>query len=363
MGGRGGKIVIGILIVVVLLAGAVGAMRWLSPSGVDRRPALVEMRPLAPVTRSSRIVMPVAITLTAIREAMEQSPREGSGKLDLASFGGGFGGPPGGGGRGPFGPPGGGPPGGGGMPGMPEITWSLERGAFTLSGRTNELLLSTSLKGGLKSTGGGFGGPPGFGGGFRPPGFGGGQQSDPRGGQSSEQRADVSGNVQLTARPSLLANWRIDPGLVAQVSITDASLQILGMRMNLSNDMKPTVERTINEQVTNLQTRIRDDDFIEKAAREEWAKTCRSISLGAAAPGAPNLWLEVRPTRAFAAQPQIDPAAVTLTFGIEAETRIVPTETNPTARSRRSSSWSRRWSAVASASACRSMCRSPRLSA
>ena len=33
---------------------------------------------------------------------------------------------------------------------------------------------------------------------------------------------------------------------------------------------------------------------------------CRSLSLGAAAAGMPNLWLEIRPTRAFAAQPRID---------------------------------------------------------
>ncbi|MCC6776922.1 MAG: DUF4403 family protein [Hyphomicrobiales bacterium] len=347
MGGLGGRIAIGIVVIIVLLAGAAGAMRWLWPSVSDRRPALVEMRPLAPVTRSSRIVMPAEIMLTAIRDAMEQSPREGGGKLDIASLmgggamggggmGGGFG-PPGG---GVFGPPGGGGPGGAAIPGMPEITWSLERGPFALSGRSDELLLSTSLKGGLKSTGGAGGGapfgPPGFGPpGFRPPGFGGpGGQAGARdqrgGGQGSEQRVDVSGSVQLSARPSLQANWRIDPNLVAQVSIADASLQIMGMRMNLSNDMKPTVERTINEQVTNLQSRIRDDDFIEKAARDEWAKACRSISLGAAAPGAPNLWLEVRPTRAFAAQPRIDQSAMTLTFGIEAETRIVPSETRPT---------------------------------
>jgi hypothetical protein len=56
---------------------------------------------------------------------------------------------------------------------------------------------------------------------------------------------------------------------------------------------------------------------------------CRAIPLGAA-PGAPNLWLEVRPTRAFAAQPRIDQSALTLTFGVEAETRIVPNETKPT---------------------------------
>jgi hypothetical protein len=56
---------------------------------------------------------------------------------------------------------------------------------------------------------------------------------------------------------------------------------------------------------------------------------CRAIPLGAA-PGAPNLWLEVRPTRAIAAQPRIDQSALTLTFGVEAETRIVPNETKPT---------------------------------
>jgi hypothetical protein len=43
----------------------------------------------------------------------------------------------------------------------------------------------------------------------------------------------------------------------------------------------------------------------------------------------PNLWLEVRPTRAFAGQPSIDRSAVTLTFGVQAETRIVGEETKP----------------------------------
>ena len=43
----------------------------------------------------------------------------------------------------------------------------------------------------------------------------------------------------------------------------------------------------------------------------------------------PDLWLEVRPTRAVAAQPKIDAGAVTLTVGVQAETRIAPTETKP----------------------------------
>ncbi len=38
----------------------------------------------------------------------------------------------------------------------------------------------------------------------------------------------------------------------------------------------------------------------------------------------------MRPTRAYAAQPRIDQSALTLTIGVQAETRIVPNETKPT---------------------------------
>jgi hypothetical protein len=56
---------------------------------------------------------------------------------------------------------------------------------------------------------------------------------------------------------------------------------------------------------------------------------CRSISLGQASAGAPHLWLEVKPTRAFAAQPKILADWVILTLGVQAETRIVPSESKP----------------------------------
>ena len=51
------RIVIGALIVVVIAgAGTVGAMKWLWPGAGDRRPKLVDMPPLSPVTRNSVIV-------------------------------------------------------------------------------------------------------------------------------------------------------------------------------------------------------------------------------------------------------------------------------------------------------------------
>jgi hypothetical protein len=53
------------------------------------------------------------------------------------------------------------------------------------------------------------------------------------------------------------------------------------------------------------------------------------VSIGKVSPDAPNLWLEIRPTRAFAAQPRIDQSAVTLTVGVQAETRVTTAESKP----------------------------------
>jgi hypothetical protein len=133
----------------------------------------------------------------------------------------------------------------------------------------------------------------------------------------------------LTARPNLLAAWRLEPNLAAQVTIADASASVMGTNLNLSNEMKPMVERTVSERVAALQASLSNDPFLEQAVRREWVKMCRSIPLGAGAVGMPNLWLEMRPTRAIASQPLIDQAALTLTIGVQADTRIVPGETKP----------------------------------
>jgi hypothetical protein len=89
------------------------------------------------------------------------------------------------------------------------------------------------------------------------------------------------------------------------------------------------LDRQVNEQVAALQARLRADPSLEQAARRQWAKMCRSVSLGAAGAGLPDLWLEIRPTRAFAGQPRIDAASLTVVVGVQAETRVVPAQTKP----------------------------------
>src|SRR5207244_1627662 len=128
----------------------------------------------------------------------------------------------------------------------------------------------------------------------------------------------------------LAANWRIEPNLTAQVNLGDTSLQAAGARISVPAQVKPVIDKQVAEQLAAAQARMKNDPAFEQAARQQWAKACRSIPLqGASASGLPPLWLELKPTRAIAAQPRVDSSAMTLTMGIEAETRITPAETKP----------------------------------
>jgi hypothetical protein len=143
--------------------------------------------------------------------------------------------------------------------------------------------------------------------------------------------AEIKGNVTITARPKLAAAWRIEPNLAAQVTLGDSSLSLAGARVNVPAQVKPLIDKAVADQLTAVQARIRNDPSFEQNARAQWSKACRSIQLqgAGAASSLPPLWLELRPIRAIAAQPRVDAAAVTLTLGIEAETRITSVQTTP----------------------------------
>jgi hypothetical protein len=299
-----GKIAIGGVVAVASFAAAIWAMNWLMPGAGERRPVLAEVAPLKPIARTSTIVTPAAIALTAIRDALErQAPRDLTGKRDnpvsqLLS--------------------------------NAEFGWTITRGPLGVTGKPEALAVATALTGTFRATGqlsgqaGNLTGAIGnlLGGGL-------GQRVQNLTEKTLDQRADIKGNVTVTSKPALQPAWRVEPNLAAQVTIADASMAIMGVKLNIGNEVKPLLDRTVNEQVASLQAKVRNDPFLEVAARREWAKMCRSISLGAAAQGMPNLWLELRPTRAFAAQPRISESAVTLTVGVQADTRIVPNETKP----------------------------------
>ena len=299
-------ILIGVAILAMAFVGATLLMQLLWPGAESsRRPALAEVPPLPPVSRTSTIVAPTVITLGALREMLEaQAPRDLTGKRDnIASK----------------------------LLSNAEIGWTVNRGPLGVFGKPDVIGVSTVLTGTLRATGqiastaaGGLGGA-----------LGGilgkdvGRSVEKLAGRTLDQRTDIRGNVAVVSQPQLTPAWRLEPNLTTHFSIADANMTIVGVRLNVSNEVRPLLERQVNEQIARLQERLRNDPFLERVARREWAKLCRSLAISATGAGLPNLWLEFRPTRAIAAQPRVDAEAVTLLVGVEAETRIVPKETKP----------------------------------
>src|ERR1700761_9397751 len=58
-------------------------MDWLSPSGALKAPVVAALPPLPPASRTSVILAPVAISISAIRDAVDRAtPRNFTGKAD-----------------------------------------------------------------------------------------------------------------------------------------------------------------------------------------------------------------------------------------------------------------------------------------
>jgi hypothetical protein len=300
-------ILLAITVIAVSFFVSLKAMDWLSPRGTTGAPTLAQLPPLPPASRSSSVIAQVAIAITAIRDAADRgAPRTFAGKADnpvsqiLQNA---------------------------------DIGWTASRGPITAVGAQDVLSLATPLTGTLNVTGslsskatGAVGDALG--------GLLGGNVAKQIGGiniKSLNASAEIKGNVTITSRPKIGASWHIEPNLAGQVNLGDTNLSMAGARVNVPAQVKPLLDKTVADQLTAVGNRIRNDPSLEQNARVQWAKACRSIQLQGtgAASSLPALWLELKPTRAIAAQPRVDAAAMTLTLGIEAETRITSEQTKP----------------------------------
>jgi hypothetical protein len=283
------------------------AMDWLSPRDAGPAPAVAQLPPLPPVSRNSIVVAPVAITLSAIREAAEKnSPRNFSGKADnpisqiLQNA---------------------------------DIGWTASRGPIAASGDKDVLTLSTPLAGKLNVTGSLS---------SKATGALGEALGSVLGNDAAKQigavniknlnaSAEIKGSVVITSRPKLAAGWHLEPNLGAQVNLGDTSLSVAGAKVSVPAQVKPLIDKTVGEQLNVVAERIRNDPSLRENAKAQWVRACRSIPLQGAGSSAslPPLWLEMKPVRAIAAQPRVDAQAVTLLLGIEAETRVTTAQTKP----------------------------------
>lgn len=299
-------ILLGGLVVVVFFGGTLFALDWIWPGNSlnDKKPVLAELPPLPPISRISSITAPVAIANNAIRDVLDNAaPRNLTGNKDNPLSD---------------------------LLGKAEIGWNIGRGPMSVAGANQALTISTPLNGSLRvvgnlsgNAGNAVGQITGMLGGAL------GRNVGNLTGRALDQRADIRGTVTVSSRPTLLPNWRIEPNLTGNVSIGETSVNIAGVKLNLGNEMKPLLDKTVSDQIANLSNQLRNDPRLEQIAQREWVKMCRSIALGKASKDAPDLWLEMKPVRASAATPRIDPNWVILTVGVEAETRIVPGETKP----------------------------------
>jgi hypothetical protein len=294
-------------VVAVSFAVSLKALDWLSPRAPVNKPALVELPPLAPASRSSTILAPVVIMLSAIRDAADRAaPRNFAGKSDnpvsqvLQNA---------------------------------DIGWTASRGAITATGAQDVLSLATPLTGVLNITGslsskatGAVGNALGSLLGDKA-----GKQIGSINIKELNAHAEIKGAVTITSRPKLAAAWHFEPNLAAQVNLGDTALSVAGARVNVPAQVKPLIDKTVGEQMEAVSARIRNDPTLEQNARVQWARACRSIPLQGtgASSTLPPLWLEIRPVRAIAIQPRVDAQAITVTAGVEAETRITPAETKP----------------------------------
>ena len=295
------------LIVAIFFAATLWTLDRFVPADNDAKRTVASLPPLPalqPVTRSSHVIAPIAISLVAIGRSLDTAaPRDLFGKNDNPVSS---------------------------LLSKADIGITIARGTMAVNGTPNELTVITPLTGNLKITG---------------------QIATQAGNLAGtitslldsaigkdvgkltskvlDQRAELRGQVTVHSKPALTANWRLEPNLTAQVALDDSALSLAGIKINMASEAKPLIDRALNEQVADLQARLRNDPFIERSAREQWAKMCRAIPLGGDKTGRPKLWLEMRPVRAAAAQPQVDARNVTLTVGVQAETRIVPNETKP----------------------------------
>jgi hypothetical protein len=287
-------IILGGLVLVGSFAGATLAINALWPPATppQSQVALAPVPPLEPLTGASTVLAPTAISLGAIKEALEsRAPKNLSGtpQNPLSKF-----------------------------LSDAQFKFNVSRGPLNVAGQAGALVVTTPLSGtfealgtltgaagtGVSAVGGALGNL--IGGNV-------GQQVENLAGKAFDQHTDIQGTVTTSARPTIASNWRLAPNLAAQVNVVDVVLPIGGLKLSVGNAVKPVLDKLVHDQTDALEAYMRNDPFIETAG----------------APGMPNLFLEMRPVRAIAAQPRIDGKAVTLLVGLQAQTRIVPNETKP----------------------------------
>ena len=249
------RIIGGTVVVTLFFFSTLFALELLSPissgggtpgAAPEGRPELVPIKPLEPATRTSVVIAPASIAMTAIRIALDNAaPRDLSGKPDN-----------------PLGK----------LLSKAEIGWTVTRTPIGVAGRSDGLAITTGLNGSLRITGqlatqvGSLGGSIT---GLLNEGLGRGVENLT--GKVLDQRADIRGTVSILSKPAITPEWRLEPHLTAQVNIAEANLSIA----------RRQAERVERSASAARESRERTDQRLaDQAAQRSLPRTDRALANG-----------------------------------------------------------------------------------
>lgn len=237
-------------------------------------------------TPESQVLVPVEVSLRALEQAAEEGvPRKKSGEKDLPNYG---------------------------PAAKNKIEWQLTRTSISVSESNGRLHLETKIAGSATVRG----------------------RVEPIRGTIGKllgklkpavpfsQTVKLAATVHASMKPRLTKSWRVQPNIQGQAQLEEARARIAKIiNLSFKSKLQGDVNRAINKEVVRFNERVEEDDFLEKAARDAWAKLCSPISVGDV--GQPPLFLVIKPLEFLAMQPEIDGESVQVGLGLRAKTRLL----------------------------------------
>lgn len=133
--------------------------------------------------------------------------------------------------------------------------------------------------------------------------------------------ADLGANASIESQPLLQPDWRLAPNLAVSLDLFKAQIPVKHFgTISAHNLVRSELDNTVTALQKRLNDRIRNDDFIENAARQAQADLCKvhAFEAGDDRQG----WLVVAPQAWEATQPKIDASGLRLGLGLRAHTAI-----------------------------------------
>ena len=136
------------------------------------------------------------------------------------------------------------------------------------------------------------------------------------------QTVKLAATVDASLGPRLTTEWRVQPNIDGKAQLEEARARIAKIiDLSLKSQLQGDLDSAIKKEIARLNKRVEKDDFLERAARDAWAKLCRPVKLEDA--GQPPLFLIIRPLEFLAMQPEIDGESVKVGLGLRAKTMLM----------------------------------------